>query len=120
MGRKVGYSRQVHRVWAWAPAPVQADRDGIQMELGGPIVVHVNWGPTCRHGLTYIRADSSAPWSTADNLGVDTQSPLCEPFPDIAEVLAAGQNLVSLDDRSSGIEEAGGARLQLHSIYHDL
>jgi hypothetical protein len=67
-----------------------------------------------------VRANSSTPWCTTDNLGVLTQSPLREPFPDITEVLAAGQNLVSLDDRSSGIKEARRAGLHLHSIYHEL
>ena len=57
--------------------------------------------------ITYVRADSSTPWRGTNKLGVGTQTPLREPFPDFADVLTIGQSLVGLNDRVSGIEKAG-------------
>jgi hypothetical protein len=65
---------------------------------------------------TYISPDPSTPWCTALNLGIGSQSSQGKSFPQCAEVLATGEDLVGLDDGIAGIEERRAACLELHAV----
>ena len=65
---------------------------------------------------TYVLADSSAPRSTSLNRRVRSQSFLRKGQPQFTEILAAGQDLVGLDDSITSLKETGTALLQLHAI----
>lgn len=73
-----------------------------------------------QNGETYVGANSSTPWRLALNSGIRTQSTRAESTPELAEVLATGQDLISLDDSIPGVEERRSARLQLHSVQDQL
>ena len=63
-----------------------------------------------------IGSDSSTPRGPAINASIGTETTLRESFPECAIVLAAGENLVGLDDGVTGLKERRPARLQLHAV----
>ena len=63
-----------------------------------------------------VGSDSSTPWGPTINTSIGAETTLCESFPESAVVLAAGENLVRLDDCVTSLEERRSARLQLHSV----
>lgn len=69
---------------------------------------------------SHVGANSSAPWRTAINTSILTQTTLRKANPEIAEVLTAGEDLVGLDDRITSVEERRHALLELHAIKHEL
>ena len=69
---------------------------------------------------THVLADASAPRSTPLNRRVLPQSFLRKGQPQLTEILAAGQDLVGLDDGITSFKETGAALLQLHAVQDKL
>ena len=63
-----------------------------------------------------VESDSSTPWGPTINTSIRPKTTLRESFPERAVVLAAGENLVGLDDGITSLEERRPAGLQLHSV----
>jgi len=63
-----------------------------------------------------VGSDSSTPWGPTLNTSVRAEATLRESFPELAVVLAAGENLVRLDEGITSLEERRPAGLQLHSV----
>jgi hypothetical protein len=70
--------------------------------------------------LEIVGSDSSTPWSPALDVSIGTETTLRESFPERAEVLTTGEDLVSLDDGVTSLEERRPARLQLHAVDNEL
>lgn len=65
---------------------------------------------------TDVCADSSTPWRLTLYIRVSSKTPAAETKPQITEILATGENLISLNNSIASIEERRPACLQLHSV----
>ena len=74
----------------------------------------------CGTSATYVRANTSAPGRLAVNTSVRAQAAVREACPQVAVVLAASEDLVSLDNGVTSLEETRAARLELHAVKNEL
>ena len=70
--------------------------------------------------LEVVGSDSSTPWGPAVNVRVGAETTLRESFPECTIVLTTGEDLVSLDDGITSLEERRPTRLQLHTADYEL